>query len=502
MSKISDKRKDALIKNTIDIIVKNHLILIGIDEEEIDKHLKNVHEKYLEKGKNQYIAFTEDLNNLYFGIKETSNYVDKQPDDNDIEEWTKIYEKSANKYVDSILYEDSRDEFDFPFFTQFEDTNTSPSDLADFLRLHFSQSYKEGRTSLCDYIVLYNETIDTFGIDLVSMLIDKIENGFMNENITSKDIFLKYCKYIFGKFNLCVKSKTPENEYDFLKTLFKIILVSNNYFQFASEYRKKIMPDTFDNSKQWLDDAVSFLGDEHSHSDIAYKQYIDKYLNSETSNKEFKKFLSETKNSYYILPGGYNLYRLYKYVHKKGITENCIENKIKDLCGKSVSHRDYIVNKKIEDFGIYRDYIDFFRRAFDENIFINNMGFYTKQIQKTVKTNEFNMEIFIALLYAHYYTFFYHVDLNISNEAQKQQEAYCYFSYLRNAIEGLQVLAGPRTEYFPPFIFETDPLKDYAAGDLFRKVKTADRVKPIVNMNVKSKLLKMTKEMCSKIFLT
>jgi len=31
--KISDKRKDALIENTIDIIVKNHLILIGIDME-------------------------------------------------------------------------------------------------------------------------------------------------------------------------------------------------------------------------------------------------------------------------------------------------------------------------------------------------------------------------------------------------------------------------------------------------------------------------------------
>ncbi|MBP7030983.1 MAG: hypothetical protein KBB84_08280 [Spirochaetes bacterium] len=501
MSKISDKRKDALIKNTIDIIVKNHLILMGIDEEEIDKHLKNVHEKYLEKGKNQYIAFTEDLKSLYLDGKKPTNY-DEQPDDNDIEEWTKIYEKSAGQYVSNILYDGSYDEFDIPVFKQFEDINTSSADLADFLRFHFSQVFEEGRTSLCDYIDFYNETIDTFGTDLVSMMINKIENGFLNKNITSKDIFLKYCKYVFGKFNLRVKAKTPEDEYNFLKTLFHIILSSSNYFRFVSEYRKEIMPDTFDDSKQWFNEAISFLGNKCDRTDMLYKEYIDKYLNLETLTEDFEKFLSETKNSYYILPGGYDLYRLYKYVHKKGITENCIENIIKDSCGESVSYHDYVVNKKIEDFGAYRGYIDFFRRAFDKNIFVNDMKFYAKKIQEIVKTNEFNMEIFVALLYVHYYTFFYHVDLNISKEAKKQREAYHYFGYLSEAIDGLRVLAGPQTEYVPPYIFETDPLRDYAAGDLFRKVKTANKVKPIVNRNVKSKLLKMTKEMCSKIFLT
>jgi hypothetical protein len=502
MGKISEKEKDALIKNTIDLIVKNHLILIGIDEEEIDKHLKNIHKKYLEKGKNQYIAFTEDPQHLDFNIIATKNYDSKQPDDNDTKTWTEIYEKSVSQYAASILYEDSYSEFDIPVFKQFDDTNTSSSDLVDFLRLHFSRSYEEGKTSFYTYIDFYKETIDTFGTDLVSMLINKIENRFVNENITSKDIFLPYCEYIFGKFNLCVKSKTPENKYDFLKKLFHAILVSNNYFQFVSEYRKNIMPDTFDNSKQWLNDAVSFLGDEYSHADIAYEGYIDKHLNSETSTKKFKKFLSETQNSYYILPGGYDLYRLYKYVHKKGISENNIKNIIKDLYGKSVSYRDYIVNKKIEDFGSYKDYLDFFRRSSNKDAFINNMESYTKEIQKIIKTNEFNMENFITLLYTHYYVFFYHVDFNISKNVQKRQEAYYYFSYLRNTIEDLQVLAGPQTESFHPFVFETDPLKDYAAGDLFRKVKTANRVKPIVNMNVKSKLLKMTKEMCSKIFLT
>jgi hypothetical protein len=58
----------------------------------------------------------------------------------------------------------------------------------------------------------------------------------------------------------------------------------------------------------------------------------------------------------------------------------------------------------------------------------------------------------------------------------------------------------PKEYDFSGIDFETNVLKDYAPGDLFRKVKTADITKQTVNTSTKNELVKMTKEICSKIF--